>query len=102
MDAVVYDLVNQAKQQPWYENTLFVVVSDHGHFYPAEKYDLTRPERFHIPLFMFGGALKDTYRGEIISEIVSQVDLVNTLARSEERRVGKECIYRWSFVIVIE
>lgn len=79
-DSVVYDLVNQAKQQPWYENTLFVVVSDHGHFYPAEKYDLTRPERFHIPLFMFGGALKDQYRGEIISEIVSQVDLVNTLA----------------------
>lgn len=79
-DSVLFDLVSQAKQQPWYAETLFVVVSDHGHFYPQEKYDLTRPERYHIPLFMFGGALREHYQGHIVSDIVSQVDLVSTLA----------------------
>ncbi|HMR19275.1 MAG TPA: sulfatase-like hydrolase/transferase, partial [Sphingobacterium sp.] len=60
-DSVLFDLVEQAKQQLWYDHTVFVVVSDHGHVYPQEKYDLSRPERYHIPLFMFGGALEDRY-----------------------------------------
>jgi hypothetical protein len=56
------------------------VVSDHGHVYPQERYDLNRPERYHIPLFLFGGALKEAYKGQVVSEVVSQVDLVSTLA----------------------
>lgn len=79
-DSVVYDLVKQAKQQPWYDNTVFLVVSDHGHVYPTEKYDLNRPERYHIPLFLFGGAVRDDYKATVIPEVVSQVDIARTLA----------------------
>jgi phosphoglycerol transferase MdoB-like AlkP superfamily enzyme len=79
-DSVLYDFVEKAKKYTWYDNTIFVVVSDHGHVYPQGRYDLNRPERYHIPLFLFGGALKEAYKGQVVSEVVSQVDLVSTLA----------------------
>lgn len=78
-DSVVNDLVEQAKKQDWYDNTLFVVLSDHGHHLPTDIYDLSRPERYHIPLFMFGEVLKDEYKGKVIDQPVSQTDLVTTL-----------------------
>ncbi|MCA5004653.1 LTA synthase family protein [Sphingobacterium bovistauri] len=78
-DSVVYDLVQKAKSKPWYDNTVFVVVSDHGHLYPSEKYDLTMPERYHIPMFLFGGGLKEEYKGQVVNGVVSQSDLVTTL-----------------------
>lgn len=79
-DSVLFDFVENAKKQDWYSNTIFLVISDHGHVYPQEKYDLNRPERYHIPLFLFGGALADQYKGLKISDVVSQVDLARTLA----------------------
>lgn len=78
-DSVVNDFVQKAKKESWYEKTLFIVLSDHGHIYPSEKYDLNRPERYHIPLFMFGGALHEDFRGVTVNDVVSQVDLATTL-----------------------
>lgn len=78
-DSVVNDLVIRAKQEDWYANTLFVVLSDHGSVYPSEKYDLSRPERYHIPLFLFGGALKEEWKGQQMEKVVSQTDLAATL-----------------------
>src|SRR5690606_24657855 len=53
---------------------------DHGHVYPQEKFGLERTERYHIPLFVFGGALKDEYKGKKVDEVVSQLDVASTLA----------------------
>lgn len=78
-DSVVNDMVNHAKKENWYENTLFVVLSDHGSVYPSEKFGLQHPDRYHIPLFMFGEALKDEWRGQQIKHVVSQTDLATTL-----------------------
>lgn len=79
-DTMLYNFIEQAKKQDWYENTIVVVTSDHGHIYPTEKYGLDRPERYHIPLFIFGGALKKTFRGKKVDEPVSQLDIAGTLA----------------------
>ncbi|MGO1243666.1 MAG: LTA synthase family protein [Sphingobacterium sp.] len=79
-DSMLYSFIEQAKKQSWYENTIVVVTSDHGHFYPQEKYGLDNPNRYHIPLFVFGGALKEDYRGKKIDAIVSQLDIASTLA----------------------
>src|SRR5690554_7970402 len=43
MNSVIYadqclsDFIDSAKQQPWYENTLFVIVADHGHARSEER-----------------------------------------------------------------
>jgi phosphoglycerol transferase MdoB-like AlkP superfamily enzyme len=67
-----------AAKQPWYKNTLFVIVSDHGHQWPKNRsaYD---PERFHIPLLFVGGALIEEYRGQRDSTVACQVDLASAL-----------------------
>lgn len=78
-DTMVGNFVERAKKKEWYSNTLFVVVSDHGNMYPQEKYGLEHPSRYHIPLFIFGGALKPEWRGQKIDQIVSQLDVASTL-----------------------
>lgn len=78
-DTMFNSFVEQAKKQPWYNNTVFVVVSDHGNIYPLEKHGLEDPNRYHIPLFIFGGALKEEYKGKVINDVVSQLDIASTL-----------------------
>lgn len=78
-DTMFNGFVEQAKKQDWYKNTIFIVVSDHGNIYPAEKYGLENPNRYHIPLFLFGGALKKEYRGKVVNDVVSQLDVASTL-----------------------
>lgn len=78
-DTMFNNFVNEAKKQDWYKNTIFLVVSDHGNPYPTEKYGLEDPNRYHVPLFIFGGALKDEFRGKVVNDVVSQVDIATTL-----------------------
>jgi len=78
-DSVIYDFIEQAKQEDWYKNTLFVFVADHGHRLPEEKWELDHPNRFHIPLLFFGEVIKPEYRGKINSRIGNQTDFVSTL-----------------------
>lgn len=78
-DTMFNNFVNEAKKQAWYSNTVFVVVSDHGSIYPTEKYGLEHPNRYHIPLFIFGGALADKYKGKVVDDVVSQLDIASTL-----------------------
>lgn len=73
------NFVEQAKKEQWYQNTVFVVVSDHGNIFPTEKHGLEDPNRYHVPLFLFGGALKDEYRGKVVTDVVSQLDIASTL-----------------------
>jgi phosphoglycerol transferase MdoB-like AlkP superfamily enzyme len=69
---------DKAKQQPWYANTLVLIVSDHGHQWPKDRlaYD---PQRFHIPLLLTGGALAESFRGTVNHILAGQVDVAATL-----------------------
>ncbi|WP_164108076.1 MULTISPECIES: LTA synthase family protein [Sphingobacterium] len=78
-DSVIFDFIEKAKKEDWYENTLFVLVADHGHRFPTEKWDLSHPKRFHIPLVFFGDVIKKEFRGKVISRIGNQTDLAATL-----------------------
>ncbi|MCE9596893.1 MAG: sulfatase-like hydrolase/transferase [Spirochaetia bacterium] len=68
----------KVRNEPWYKNTVFILVADHGHRLPREKLDAT-PERYHIPLLILGEPLRPELRGQKISKIGSQVDIVATL-----------------------
>ena len=76
-DKVIGDFINFAKKQDWYENTLIVIMSDHGHSLPIIDDPYFSTKKFHIPMLWLGGALQKT--GVEIDNISSQVDFPYTL-----------------------
>lgn len=78
-DEALYQYFEDAKKQDWYQNTLFIIVADHGHREPLEVHNIEDPKRYHIPLLFLGGALKDEYRGKSNDKIGCQVDIASTL-----------------------
>ncbi|MBL7812114.1 MAG: sulfatase-like hydrolase/transferase, partial [Bacteroidetes bacterium] len=77
-DSCVFAWFNNAKKQPWYANTIMVLVADHACNFPRHR-DLQDTGRFQIPMLITGGALKPEWRGRKISVPGSQVDIAATL-----------------------
>lgn len=75
-DKCLGDFIAKAKQQSWWDNTLLILIADHGHAGPS-KVGNDSKERFHIPMIWTGGALavKDT----IVDKQSTQIDLASTL-----------------------
>ena len=68
--------IQKAKREAWWENTLVILIADHGHRLPG-KLIYSEEKSFRIPMLWLGGALQcnDT----IINKIGSQTDLAATL-----------------------
>jgi len=73
-DHCLSEYFNKVKLKSWYNNTLFVLVSDHAHSFPMER-GANEAERHHIPLVFYGNVIKPEYRGTVISKYGSQIDL---------------------------
>lgn len=84
--------LNAVKHKDWYKNTLFVLVADHGHSLPRNR-RFNEPERYHIPLILFGDVLKDDFRGKKIAGIGSQTDVAATLLNQLQI---KDTAFKWS------
>jgi phosphoglycerol transferase MdoB-like AlkP superfamily enzyme len=81
-----------AKKEKWYDSTIFIIVADHSHTTPR-NYDYDRPELYHIPLLIYGGALKEEFRGVKNERLASQTDIASTLLH----QLGyTSAPYRWS------
>lgn len=78
-DSCINSYLLKAKKEPWYKNTLFVFIADHGHLYPKNKYDVFMPERYHIPLLFYGEVIKAKFKGKQHNKVGSQQDLAATL-----------------------
>ena len=76
-DKVIGDFVNFAKKQPWYKNTLIIILPDHGNRTPKHEGAFNSPKKFKIPMLWLGGALNKT--GLKIDNISSHVDLSYSL-----------------------
>ena len=74
-DSTLGVFINRLKKDPLWQNTLIVLVADHGHPLPGHDPN-DRPSKFHIPLIFTGGALK--VKG-VINAIGSQTDIVTTV-----------------------
>ncbi|MCE7038910.1 LTA synthase family protein [Dyadobacter sp. CY312] len=74
-DASIGDFIKKAKTKSWWENTLIVIIADHGH--PLPDRSGTKPSEFHIPMLWLGGAVKQ--KGIRIDTLCSQTDLAATL-----------------------
>ncbi|MBC7425744.1 MAG: LTA synthase family protein, partial [Bacteroidia bacterium] len=78
-DLCLAEFFRKAKQQPWYKNTVFVLVADHGHEIGVNDIHFFDPVNFRIPLMIIGGALKSEFAGKRIHKIASQTDIASTL-----------------------
>lgn len=78
-DQCLKDFFTAAAKEPWYRNTLFLLIADHGHRLPKEENEIFVPRRYHIPFLMFGEVLDSAYRGKDINKVASQSDLPATL-----------------------
>ncbi|MEX1193263.1 MAG: sulfatase-like hydrolase/transferase [Brumimicrobium sp.] len=91
-DKCLNDFLEDCKKEDWYENTLFVLVADHGHASPY----VTNPsssEFFRIPLLLYGEPLKEKAKGKTVDVVGSQVDIVKTLMHQMELNTDE---YIWS------
>ena len=77
-DKCLGEYFKKAKQEAWYDNTLFVLVADHGHHLPNNR-DLTLSEARRITFMLAGGALKQEYKGKTIDKVVEQTCIASTL-----------------------
>jgi len=69
---------DEIEKASFYDSTIFILVSDHGHHTPANHgYD--SPEHYHIPFLFCGGALKEEFRGIKNNNTGSQLDIASTL-----------------------
>lgn len=75
-DQSLFDFISEAKKQDWYNNTLIIVVADHGHRLPNQSQHF-ETDKFHIPMLWLGGALDQ--KGQHFEKIGSQTDLASTL-----------------------
>ena len=78
-DSCLGAYIDQAKKQSWYKNTLFIVVADHGHRLPLDKYESWHPNRYRIPLLFFGDVLKPEAKGLVVNKYGGQTDIARTL-----------------------
>ncbi len=69
------EFINEAKKQTWWDNTLVVVIADHGTpRLPPHDDDFLN---YHIPMLWLGGAL--AVRDTVIDHIGGQTDLAATV-----------------------
>jgi phosphoglycerol transferase MdoB-like AlkP superfamily enzyme len=73
-DSCLQDFIGKAKKQKWYKNTLIVIMADHACNYPLNR-RMNDPERYHIPMMITGGALKDEFKGAVNSNYCGHLNI---------------------------
>lgn len=75
-DDAIKQFMTEAKKQSWYNNTIFVLLGDHGKIVGVPTYDMPLSYN-HIPLIIHSPLLKDSPK--TINNLGGQVDLFPTL-----------------------
>lgn len=91
-DSTLFDFVQKAKEEKWFDNTLFIFISDHSHNSP-KHWAQQQPEYRRIPMLFYGNVIKEEFRGNHYKKICSQVDLAATLLHQLNLSSGK---FSWS------
>ncbi|WP_299012437.1 alkaline phosphatase family protein [uncultured Polaribacter sp.] len=90
-DKAVGNFIKFAKQQPWYKNTLIIILADHGHSLPKHEGLFNDPKKFKIPMLWLGGALTKT--NLTVDNYTNQIDLPYTLLDLLD---GDNSAFKWS------
>lgn len=79
----------KARKAPYFNDTLFVVVGDHGFGTPEQLTEIDL-YRFHVPLLLIGSKVVETFGNEN-SRVGSQVDIVPTIMGRVSGKVQHQC-----------
>lgn len=77
-DRCLGDFLERAQHEPWYPNTLIIILADHGHYLPKGLTHYSAA-RHHIPLLVTGGALREDLRGTTNPAWSCHVDIPTTV-----------------------
>jgi phosphoglycerol transferase MdoB-like AlkP superfamily enzyme len=91
-DQQLFEFVQNAKKEKWFDNTLFIFVADHSHRSPRHWIQ-QQPEYRRIPMMFYGNVIKDEFKGYRCKRICSQLDLAATLLHQLGLSSEK---YEWS------
>lgn len=73
-DYCVGEFLKKAKLEPWYDDTIFIILADHGKLVDEPNCELPRSYN-HIPLII----LNSGYENQIVNKMSSQIDIMPTL-----------------------
>ena len=77
-DVALKMFMDKARQEKWYDNTLFIFMADHSH--PSYKNSPLESFEYHkIPLLMYGEPLQDSLRGKTFDKICGNTDVPATI-----------------------
>jgi len=91
-DASLREYFNKVSKSSWFQNTIFVLVADHGHRLPLLR-AYENPLIRHIPLLIYSPLLLDSLIGRKLPQTATQNDLAATLL-GQLGLDSKE--YKWS------
>ena len=77
-DHCLGDYFAKASKEPWFNNTLFIIVADHSHN-SYRNWDPQSKEYHKIPLLFYGNVIKDEYKGKRWHKLGNQHDIAATL-----------------------
>ncbi len=73
-DQAIATFMRQAKRQPWYDNTIFIFLGDHGKIVGTPECEM--PQSYnHVPFIIHGKGIET----QTITHLASQVDVAPTL-----------------------
>ena len=73
-DQSIASFMREARKQPWFDNTIFIFLGDHGKIVGTPECEM--PQSYnHIPLMIYGKGIES----QEITHIASQVDVAPTL-----------------------
>lgn len=91
-DRCLGNYINEARKQPWFKNTLFIIVADHSHN-SYRNWSFTTPAYHKIPMLFYGEVIKEEFRGLKVNRLSNQMDLATTLLK----QLGLESApFKWS------
>ncbi len=72
-DQSLEKFLEEARKQDWWENTLVIILGNHGHKWPESAH---KSDNFRIPMIWTGGVVKNAHK---VKQVYSQTDLAATV-----------------------
>jgi phosphoglycerol transferase MdoB-like AlkP superfamily enzyme len=79
-DSVIGGFIKYCKTQPWYQNTLFVFLSDHSHPTPSNNRGKFPDDRRMVAI-LYGDVIKDEFQGQKITSVINQHDFAPSICK---------------------
>lgn len=77
-DIALKMFIDKAKEQDWYDSTLFIFVADHSHT-SYKNHRLESFEHHKIPMLIYGEPLLDSMKGKTYDKVCGNTDLTATI-----------------------